>query len=489
MVGDSRATSLSLRVSPRIVVQRPEGLRPRLKVMSYTVFYAWQMDSDKQLNRWLIHRAAESAIESLVSSTLEDAPGIEPGEIEQRERESSSGPEIELDHDTKGEPGTVIIAEAILKKIDNCGVFLADVTLVGTVQTADGREKRVPNSNVLIELGAAIKSVGWERIILVMNRAYGSAEDLPFDLKYRGIKVGYELSDENLADKGRILKELSGQIASQLREIQNKGVIKHRETEARRRREQEVAERGTEAVEERRAFEHSVAINEFHSLKSEVGVLAVSVIPFKAARLEFLRTHEARMRQFVRTSYFSGSPMKVGPRSAVSQDNAETPAEVAELMDTGTLLWALHVMRGNDSTPTSPQLSKVDPSKAWPLHVGADFMRSGLDLFVSEWLSASLAGLRDLGVAGPWYIGISLLKTRNCVLMPLRGSIFVFDPDRRSREYHMAGETAVVPAEIDLSSPAAINELLKRPWRQIWRHSGWNGIPRLDRVGQFHWEE
>jgi hypothetical protein len=49
---------------------------------------------------------------------------------------------------------------------------------------------------VLIELGYAIKSLGWSRIILVMNTAVGGPELLPFDLKTKRVTT-YEMAAEN----------------------------------------------------------------------------------------------------------------------------------------------------------------------------------------------------------------------------------------------------------------------------------------------------
>jgi hypothetical protein len=51
----------------------------------------------------------------------------------------------------------------------------------------------VSNPNVLTERGYALKSVGSERMIAVMNTAYGSPDKLPFDLKSIRWPVLYNL--------------------------------------------------------------------------------------------------------------------------------------------------------------------------------------------------------------------------------------------------------------------------------------------------------
>ena len=98
-----------------------------------------------------------------------------------------------LDHDTKGVPGTPEIVRTIFEKIDACGMFLGDVSLGASFQSADGRKKKFPNPNVAIELGYAGRSVGWERVVLVMNTAYGPAEKQVFDIKHRRNPITYKL--------------------------------------------------------------------------------------------------------------------------------------------------------------------------------------------------------------------------------------------------------------------------------------------------------
>ena len=74
------------------------------------------------------------------------------------------------------------ITNEILKKIDQCAVFVADVTLVGTVDE-DGSTKRLSNPSVMYELGYARKAHGENRLVALVNTAFGRVEDLPFDIK------------------------------------------------------------------------------------------------------------------------------------------------------------------------------------------------------------------------------------------------------------------------------------------------------------------
>ena len=70
---------------------------------------------------------------------------------------------IEVERDTKGLAGSPDIIDSIYKKIDRANLFIADITLINP--QASGR--KIPNPNVLIELGYAIHALGWNKIILL----------------------------------------------------------------------------------------------------------------------------------------------------------------------------------------------------------------------------------------------------------------------------------------------------------------------------------
>lgn len=169
-----------------------------------TLFYSWQSDSPSNTNRNFIKDATEKAIERVSKSLkLEEA--------------------LRLDQDTKDVPGTPEIVNTILKKIDGCDIFLPDLTIVA--ETSDG--KRVPNPNVLIEYGYAMKAIGSERIIAVMNEIYGAAADgLPFDLQHRRWPIRYSLAtDATEETRKEQKKNLVSQIERAIRTVLSSGLI------------------------------------------------------------------------------------------------------------------------------------------------------------------------------------------------------------------------------------------------------------------------
>lgn len=118
-----------------------------------------------------------------------------------------------IDRDTQNVPGAPDIGATILAKIDAAAVFVADVTIVGNTVTG----KPAPNPNVLVELGYALKTLGWSRILLVQNTAFGAPETLPFDLRQKRAIVFSSVEDaEERAPERRALQ---GKLGMALREI------------------------------------------------------------------------------------------------------------------------------------------------------------------------------------------------------------------------------------------------------------------------------
>lgn len=97
---------------------------------------------------------------------------------------------VELDKDTKGVAGSPPIAQTILKKIEECAIFVADLTFVGEslkqLNDPSDKSRLFPNPNVLIEHGFALKCHGHGALVGIMNTAFGKpdAESLPFDLRH-----------------------------------------------------------------------------------------------------------------------------------------------------------------------------------------------------------------------------------------------------------------------------------------------------------------
>lgn len=162
--------------------------------MHCKIFYSWQSDLPNATNRGFIEKALEDAAKSIRN---DNSIEVEPV----------------IDRDTIGVPGSPDIAHTIFGKIEQAQVFVCDISIIN--QNTSPRP--TPNPNVLIELGYAIKTLGWDNIIMVMNSAFGKPEELPFDLRMRRV-VTYRMPQES-EDRATERKKLEGTLTAALQSI------------------------------------------------------------------------------------------------------------------------------------------------------------------------------------------------------------------------------------------------------------------------------
>jgi hypothetical protein len=159
--------------------------------MEFTVFWSWQSDAPRNCNLKFIRDALDKAIE----------------EINKENKEIS----LKVDSGMENVAGTPDVAQIMFDKIDKSEVIVCDVSLVGRIDkwNDNGVEKKIPNPNVMIEMGYAAGRMGWENVICVMNEFYGTKADLPFDVKSKRHPVDYTLDPEDLAQAKSVKRELS----------------------------------------------------------------------------------------------------------------------------------------------------------------------------------------------------------------------------------------------------------------------------------------
>ena len=125
----------------------------------YKIFYSWQSDlPTTSNNRFISHRLTEACHE--VESTQTDFL-------------------FYVDEATREAPGSPNIPTTIMDKIKTSDIFVCDIS---TINSSDSTTRKTPNPNVVFELGFAVATLGWNRIILLFNSEYGVfPADLPFD--------------------------------------------------------------------------------------------------------------------------------------------------------------------------------------------------------------------------------------------------------------------------------------------------------------------
>jgi hypothetical protein len=155
--------------------------------MDHTVFYSWQSDLPNKLNRSFIESALEKAAKTFSKDETFSLNAV-------------------VDRDTFGIPGSPSIVEAITSKIAKSDVFVCDISIINSFSNS----RPMPNPNVLYELGYASSILGWERIIMIQNTAFGNIDKLPFDLRGRRVVQYYldETSEKKSVEKEKLKNEL-----------------------------------------------------------------------------------------------------------------------------------------------------------------------------------------------------------------------------------------------------------------------------------------
>ena len=173
------------------IEQGPNDLRAS-KPDAAWIFYSWQSDLDHKTNWNFIEECLRRATKAIRS---DDSVQVEPV----------------LDRDTQGVAGSPDIGATIFAKIASSTAFVCDVSCIN--RSAGGRP--TPNPNVLIELGYAASALGWDRIVLVLNEAFGPVGDLPFDLRVkRTLRYMLASGDAKADVRADLAKRLEGAIRS-----------------------------------------------------------------------------------------------------------------------------------------------------------------------------------------------------------------------------------------------------------------------------------
>lgn len=158
-----------------------------------SIFYSWQSDLPNKVNRGFIEDVLKRACKRLEK----DIPNLS----------------LTVDQDARNTPVSQNIGEVLLKKINQCDIFIGDVSIINPTDVA---ERKCPNPNVMFEHGYAMRQLGENRIITFFNQAYGIfPDDLPFDLRFR-THIAYDLSENNAANKAPVRKALVERTVSDL---------------------------------------------------------------------------------------------------------------------------------------------------------------------------------------------------------------------------------------------------------------------------------
>lgn len=250
-------------------------------------------------------------------------------------------------------------------------------------------------------------------------------------------------------------------------------------------------ERRREVEAQRAEFEREVSQDRFHHFRSKAGVLAISIFPLIVPEMpvEQDAQNEQAIWRMIQPVGSGSSFDSVGHRfkALLCPERSQIPPQgLTVLKEDGTILSVLNLNYGRDGIADLSELTRdgkptdfsvpytVTMSVAHPQMLGA--------------IRRYLNGLRSLGVDGPWYVGVSILKSRNIKLVP--------DPDYEWKTLGlktlaceveaMRADTHLIAGDADISTDTAVELQLRRPLKQLWSHCGHPAAPRYTR-GTWEW--
>ena len=173
------------------------------------VFFSWQSDL-KDLNKKFLEMAIEKARLKIIENNKFS---------------------ITVDDATRGMSGSGDIAKDIFDKVKNADIFIGDITIINNSDNVGNR--RVPNPNVMIELGYAIAHLGVNRIIMPFNTFYGKDSDIPFDIrKNRYLAYTFDSSrNEDRSYRNSCLSDLTNKLDGAITSIFDDNPQKPRDSE------------------------------------------------------------------------------------------------------------------------------------------------------------------------------------------------------------------------------------------------------------------
>ncbi len=234
------------------------------------------------------------------------------------------------------------------------------------------------------------------------------------------------------------------------------------------------------------AFEASLKNGEFHGFKAERAILAVTVFPVSMSSQPLSLGHSTTLTlmKYFQPLGIDGLQPQPKRKSVILADQIRTGVSRAtELTSEGRVFSCLNLKAGEAFY--SEITGTTDQSTPWSLF---------MDTY-QPWLLDSthryLVGLTTLGVAGPWFFGLSLLKMKNGALFPSRDWNFRFAGGSATpfEGEDMQTDIAIIPADQDLGNAHALYGPLKQPLKELWRQSGYMNLPVFEPGGTLTWIE
>lgn len=362
-----------------------------------------------------------------------------------------------IDRDTSGVAGSPEIAATIMEKIAHADVFVPDVSLV----TVSDAKRPSPNPNVLLELGFAISELGWDRIVMVMNTAFGDAPQLPFDLRGRRV-LQYCLPDVPGDPKVDVRRELERKLKDSIVAVLSEQGSRRLDDEkasrvalidwAKRFRDDRLTRIGNgEGAAARLSSKHLVCV---HAIPKEAisGEHMIDV-----GGIDERQTHAAPIGSTGYNAEFNSDGVL-----RVSADGK------------GALDGYLQLFRSSAVESVDSRMM-VGRSRGREDGLPSTFLVMSLGRFLTE----VVAMWRQLGIPPPACVFVSLLGLTGVPFMLPEGSGSAY----YTRQFHQ--ETLLLPQIVIDDFAADPRRLLRRPLDVLWQTVNEDGCPYFNSDGDW----
>jgi len=438
--------------------------------MPFTVFYAWQSDRDQTTCRYFIRKAAQAAIKQVAADAeVKSAPAF--------------------DHATQGETGLVHISDTIKRKIRRCGIFLGDLTFVGTYQTHGGKQKWATNANVGIELGYAMRAKNPKQFILVMNTQHGPPEELPFDLRHYSFPIRYTLADGTHRTDSAFKtaqQKLTKDIASALRTVMKADVIGQMGKRAKEQWEKEERQLAERAKQRWRDFHEKFDVEGFRGMGKPTGptirfpdeptpprraYVVLSIIPLtpqpkQLDPREIQQNYPTALKPMDcngwHTETFSNLLTRHNGTKGLAGRKSEPPTAAVEIYEDGSFFAAIFVKVGRENDKLAVVFEHSER-----------LLLNSLVEYVSE--------LRDLGIVGPLEVRVALRGMSKTLIYPANSFDWNIESFRPLTAEAANLRPVVLNEELDKT---AIIDAMKPSFERVWMDAGAAYDPCFGRDGK-----
>lgn len=236
-------------------------------------------------------------------------------------------------------------------------------------------------------------------------------------------------------------------------------------------------------------FDAEVSADRFREFEAKQDILAVCVFPATPIDPPLVFTHPAQMRVKIGVpplGFHNASPsielfgehalMKWPYAAEYPMGKAPRSISIAELTDVGTIRTAW------DMDWNSHGFSAVERAVK-PHNFRMTVYQSRLIAAVQLYLTF----LREVGVHGTIFVGLSILKPSQMSKLVIRDQPTPFDSEhgRFLGGHNLRPRLVVVRGDADVSTFAAVADVLHPALRHIWHAAGYQVVPVYDEQGTF----